>query len=205
MAAFILGQISWGFGGETPISRGGGRKPDDETKGLRLARRSGRQPVGREAKEGRREMSEALTHARIWRIAGPIVLSNATVPLIGAVDTAVVGRMGMAAPIGAVGLGAVILATLYWAFGFLRMGTSGLAAQAHGAGDAAERGAILLRALMIGGLAGAAIVVLQVPLIGGRWRSLRAGPRSRGWPAPTFPSASGGRRRPSRFTPSPAG
>ena len=148
-----------------PSAEEEGASPDDETKGLRLARRSGRERIGREAGKGRREMSEALTHARIWRIAGPIVLSNATVPLIGAVDTAVVGRMGMAAPIGAVGLGAVILATLYWAFGFLRMGTSGLSAQAHGAGDAAERGAILLRALMIGGLAGAAIVVLQVPLI----------------------------------------
>ena len=59
-----------------------------------------------------------------WRIALPIVLSNATVPLLGAVDTGVVGQLGQAAPIGAVGLGAVILATLYWVFGFLRMGTT---------------------------------------------------------------------------------
>lgn len=72
-----------------------------------------------------------MTNRRIWRIAGPIILSNATVPLIGAVDTGVVGQMGLAAPIGAVGLGAVVLATVYWIFGFLRMGTSGLAAQAH--------------------------------------------------------------------------
>ena len=78
-----------------------------------------------------------LTHGQVLRIAGPIVLSNATVPLLGAVDTAVIGQLGEAAPLGAVGIGAVILATLYWAFGFLRMSTSGLAAQAHGAGDAA--------------------------------------------------------------------
>ena len=92
-----------------------------------------------------------ITHARMWRIAGPIVLSNATVPLLGAVDTGVVGQLGEAAPIGAVGLGAVILATLYWVFGFLRMGTSGLAAQAQGAGDGAERAAVLLRALIVAG------------------------------------------------------
>ena len=103
----------------------------------------------------------ALTHARIWRIAGPIVLSNATVPLLGAVDTGVVGQMGLAAPIGAVGLGAVVLATVYWIFGFLRMGTSGLAAQAHGAGDAAESSAILLRALVIAALAGLVLIALQ--------------------------------------------
>ena len=54
-----------------------------------------------------------LTHARVLRIALPIVLSNATIPLLGAVDTAVVGQMGLAAPIGAVGLGAVVLASVY--------------------------------------------------------------------------------------------
>ncbi|MCX7890579.1 MAG: MATE family efflux transporter [Rhodobacteraceae bacterium] len=102
-----------------------------------------------------------LTHRRILRIAGPIVLSNATVPLLGAVDVAVVGQMGEAAPIGAVGVGAVILASLYWMFGFLRMGTSGLAAQAHGAGDGAERSAVLIRALAVGAAAGLSFVILQ--------------------------------------------
>lgn len=103
-------------------------------------------------------------HARVLRIALPIVLSNATVPLLGAVDTGVVGQLGQAAPIGAVGIGAVILASFYWIFGFLRMGTSGLAAQAHGAGDEAERTAVLLRALIIGFLAGSGIALLQGPL-----------------------------------------
>lgn len=109
----------------------------------------------------------SITHGRVWRIAGPIVLSNATVPLLGAVDTGVVGQMGAAAPIGAVGLGAVILATLYWAFGFLRMGTSGLAAQAQGAGDRAERTAVLLRALIVGLGAGLALILLQLALFSG--------------------------------------
>jgi multidrug resistance protein, MATE family len=105
-----------------------------------------------------------LTHARVLRIAAPIVVSNATVPLLGAVDTAVIGQMGAAAPLGAVGIGAVILTTLYWAFGFLRMSTSGLAAQAEGARDDAERSAVLLRALLVGALAGVALVVLQALL-----------------------------------------
>ena len=74
-------------------------------------------------------MSADLTHARILRIALPITLANVTVPLLGIVDTAVGGQMGQAAPIGAVGLGAVIVSTVYWVFGFLRMGTTGLTAQ----------------------------------------------------------------------------
>lgn len=102
-----------------------------------------------------------ITHARVLRIALPIVISNATVPLLGAVDTAVVGQMGLAAPIGAVGLGAVVLATVYWIFGFLRMGTSGLAAQAQGAGDMPERTAILLRALVVAVVAGLGLIALQ--------------------------------------------
>ena len=107
-----------------------------------------------------------ITHGRVLRVAAPVVLSNATVPLLGAVDTAVVGQMGLAAPIGAVGLGAMILATFYWIFGFLRMSTSGLAAQAHGAGDGVERSAILLRALMVAGAAGLGLIVLQSLLFG---------------------------------------
>lgn len=103
----------------------------------------------------------AITHARVARIALPVVLSNATVPLLGAVDTAVIGQLGQAAPLGAVGMGAVVLATLYWAFGFLRMSTSGLAAQAKGAGDSAEGAAVLLRALVVALAAGAGLILLQ--------------------------------------------
>ena len=73
-----------------------------------------------------------LTHRRVLKIAVPIVLSNATVPILGAVDVGVVGQMGEAAPIGAVAMGAIILTTAYWIFGFLRMGTVGLVGQAAG-------------------------------------------------------------------------
>ncbi|MDX1742552.1 MAG: MATE family efflux transporter [Ruegeria sp.] len=103
-----------------------------------------------------------LTHRRVLKIAIPIVLSNATVPILGAVDTGVVGQMGQAAPIGAVGMGAVILASIYWIFGFLRMGTTGLAAQARGAGDTAETGALLMRGLLLGGTAGSVFILAQV-------------------------------------------
>jgi len=116
-----------------------------------------------------------ITPARVLKIALPIVLSNATVPILGAVDTGVVGQLGQAAPIGAVGLGAVILASVYWIFGFLRMGTSGLAAQARGARDGAETGAILIRALMIAAAAGLAIVGLQGLLV---WVAFRLAPAS---------------------------
>ena len=102
-----------------------------------------------------------ITHARVLKIALPIVLSNATVPILGAIDTGVVGQLGQAAPIGAVGIGAVILSTLYWVFGFLRMGTTGLAAQARGAGDTAETGALLMRGLLLAGAAGLFFIAAQ--------------------------------------------
>ncbi|MGV8950430.1 MAG: MATE family efflux transporter [Cypionkella sp.] len=107
-----------------------------------------------------------ITHARVFRIAAPIVISNATIPLLGAVDTAVIGQMGQAVPLAAVGLGAMILASFYWIFGFLRMSTSGLAAQAAGAGDLVERDTVLLRALAIGAVAGLVLVALQGLIMG---------------------------------------
>lgn len=116
-----------------------------------------------------------ITHRRVLRIAVPIVLSNATVPILGAVDVGVVGQMGEAAPIGAVGLGAIILSTLYWVFGFLRMGTVGLVGQAEGAGDAAEVSAWLTRALVVGLAGGAMLIVLQPLLF---WAALQLAPAS---------------------------
>ncbi len=104
---------------------------------------------------------QAITHKRVLKLAVPLVLSNATVPILGAVDLGVVGQLGEAAPIGAVGLGAIILTTVFWIFGFLRMGTVGLVGQAAGAGDTAEVSLILTRALLIAAGAGVALIVLQ--------------------------------------------
>ncbi|WP_299958100.1 MATE family efflux transporter [uncultured Roseobacter sp.] len=116
-----------------------------------------------------------VTHRRVLKIALPIVLSNATVPILGAVDVGVVGQMGEAAPIGAVALGAIILSTVYWIFGFLRMGTVGLVGQAEGAGDSAEVSAWLTRALLVALAGGLALIVLQ-PLI--FWGALSLAPAS---------------------------
>lgn len=113
------------------------------------------------------EASGPITHSRVLKIALPIVLSNATVPILGAVDTGVVGQLGEAAPIGAVGIGAVILSTIYWIFGFLRMGTTGLAAQARGAGDEAETGALLMRGLLLAGGAGLFFILAQAMVFWG--------------------------------------
>lgn len=101
-----------------------------------------------------------ITHRRVLAIALPIAVSNAAVPLLGAVDTAVVGRLG-AIEVGAVGLGAVVLAFLYGIFNFLRMSTTGLVAQSAGRGDAAEGGAHLLRALVLGLGIGIVLVASQ--------------------------------------------
>ncbi|MFT3972557.1 MAG: MATE family efflux transporter [Amaricoccus sp.] len=103
------------------------------------------------------------------------MLSNVTVPILGAVDTAVIGQLGRAAPLGAVGIGAVILASIYWIFGFLRMGTTGLVAQARGAGDAGETRALLLRGLMIGLAAGLVFVAGQAAIF---WAAFRVAPAS---------------------------
>ncbi|MEI4485879.1 MATE family efflux transporter [Frigidibacter sp. MR17.14] len=111
--------------------------------------------------------SDVITHRRVLAIALPIVLSNATVPILGAVDTAVVGQIGTAAPIGGVGLGAVVIASLYAVLGFLRMGTSGLVAQELGRGDRGAAARDLARAVLIGLAAGALMVALKLPLTAG--------------------------------------
>ncbi|WP_171236489.1 MATE family efflux transporter [Ruegeria sp. HKCCA6837] len=122
------------------------------------------------------DASAPITHRRVLKIAVPIVLSNATVPILGAVDTGVVGQMGQAAPIGAVGVGAVILASIYWIFGFLRMGTTGLAAQARGAGDVVETRALLIRGLMLGAAAGVFFVLAQAAVFAGAFALSPASP-----------------------------
>ncbi|MEN8658077.1 MATE family efflux transporter [Marivita sp.] len=116
-----------------------------------------------------------INNRRVLKIALPIVLSNVTIPILGAVDTGVVGQMGEAAPIGAVGIGAVVLSAIYWIFGFLRMGTTGLAAQALGQGNRAEVAALLTRVLMIGFAGGALIIALQLPIL---WSAFRLSPAS---------------------------
>ncbi|MEX0607287.1 MAG: MATE family efflux transporter [Halofilum sp. (in: g-proteobacteria)] len=104
------------------------------------------------------------SYRRAWSLAWPIILSNSSIPLVGAVDTAVMGHMPEAAYVGAVALGANLFSIIYWSFGFLRMGTTGFVAQAAGAGDGAEVRAALQRALSIALVLALAIWALQAPI-----------------------------------------
>jgi MATE family multidrug resistance protein len=105
-----------------------------------------------------------IGHADVLAIALPITLSNATVPLIGFIDTAVVGQLAQPHLMGAVAIGAVIFNMLYWTFSFLRMGTTGLTAQALGARLPREIAGHLLRALFVAIACGLAVVGLQGPV-----------------------------------------
>lgn len=100
----------------------------------------------------------------ILALAAPIMLANATTPLIGFVDTAIIGRLGEAALIGGVAIAATIFNALYWGVGFLRMSTTGFAAQALGARDQVEVHATLARALIVALAIGLSILVLQRPI-----------------------------------------
>lgn len=90
-----------------------------------------------------------VSHRKVWILAGPIILSNISEPLVGAVDTAVVGHLPGPEYIGAVALGALIFSFLYWGFGFLRMGTTGFIARYFGVGDWQGLSDTLLRVLIL--------------------------------------------------------
>src|SRR6201989_391535 len=92
------------------------------------------------------------------------MVANLTTPLIGIISTTAIGRLGDAALLGGVAMASVAFDCMFWLFGFLRMGTVALTAQAQGADDALEIRAVLVRAVAIAGLVGVALLVLQVPL-----------------------------------------
>lgn len=103
-------------------------------------------------------------HGRVWHLAAPMILSNLSVPLLGAVDTAVMGQLPEPFYLGAVAVGALIFTFIYWAFGFLRMGTTGLTSQAWGGGHSDEVRAIFYRSLIIAAALGVAIIIIQKPI-----------------------------------------
>jgi MATE family multidrug resistance protein len=105
-----------------------------------------------------------VTHRSVLAVAVPIMLSNVSEPLIGVVNTAVIGQLKEPYYIGAIAVGALIFSFIFWGFGFLRLSTGGLSAQALGAGDRTELVAVLVRALMIGLVAGIGLILLS-PLI----------------------------------------
>ena len=107
----------------------------------------------------------AVTNRSVVAIAVPMTLAFLSTPLAGIVDTAVIGQLGEAALIGGIAVGSVVFSTLFMTFNFLRSGTTGLTAQALGAGDGVEERAVFLRALVVALAAGLALIVLQAPLM----------------------------------------
>ena len=101
---------------------------------------------------------------QILRIALPAIVTNLTIPLLGLVDTAIVGHMGDAAYIGAIAVGSMIFSLVYWVFGFLRMGTSGMTAQARGRRDMKEVMRLLMRSLLGSMVIALTVIVFQYPL-----------------------------------------
>src|SRR3569833_3003407 len=122
-------------------------------------------------------MKPPLTHRTILSIAIPVMLSNVSTPLLGVVDTAVVGRIPDPAYFGACAVGGLIFTFVLSAFGFLRMGTTGMTAQAWGANDLNEVVAGLGRALIIAGGIGVLLILLQWPIREIAFRFIDGGPR----------------------------
>ena len=102
----------------------------------------------------------------ILRIALPAIVANITIPLLGLLDTAIAGHLGDATVIGAIAVGSMLFNFVYWNFGFLRMGTSGMTAQAYGAGDKDAQARMLQQSSVLALVIALAIVVLQWPI---RW------------------------------------
>ncbi|HET6376062.1 MAG TPA: MATE family efflux transporter [Methylocella sp.] len=105
-----------------------------------------------------------VSHARVLHLALPMTLAHLSTPLLGIADAAIIGRLGEAHLLGAVAASAVIFDFIFWSFGFLRMGTAGLTAQAFGARDlAGERAAFLLALALAFGI-GSVMILLRAPL-----------------------------------------
>ena len=101
---------------------------------------------------------------RILHLAIPSIVSNITVPLLGLVDVTIVGHLGATAYIGAIAVGGLLFNILYWNFGFLRMGTSGLTSQAYGRKDKDAEMRVLVQAVSVGLFSALAMLILQYPI-----------------------------------------
>jgi MATE family multidrug resistance protein len=105
-----------------------------------------------------------LRDKQILLIALPSIVSNITVPLLGLVDVAITGHLGAAAYVGAIAVGGMLFNIIYWMFAFLRMGTSGMTAQALGARNLTEVAAVMQRTLLVAVVISAVMLCLQVPI-----------------------------------------
>lgn len=105
------------------------------------------------------------THRLVWALATPMILSNLTVPLVALVDSTVAGHLPQAQDLGAVTVGSAVYALPVWSFGFLRMGTTGFAAQAKGKEDASALRTVQAQALLLAAFLGVLVGALMVPLL----------------------------------------
>lgn len=101
---------------------------------------------------------------KILQLAIPSIVSNITVPLLGLIDVAIVGHLGSAAYIGAIAVGGMLFNMIYWIFGFLRMGTSGMTSQAYGKRDFSEMACVLYRAVGVGFFIAVCLFLFQYPI-----------------------------------------
>ena len=115
-------------------------------------------------KKAHPESKTTKSYRQLLAMAWPFIIANASVPLLGVVDTAVIGNTGSVIDLGAIALGALIFSFVYWSFGFLRMGTTGFVAQAKGADDQEEVRAVFGRAGLIALAVGTALLLLQLPI-----------------------------------------
>ena len=118
----------------------------------------------------------AVTHRAVVRLALPMTLAQMSTPLLGFADAAVIGRLGQPALLGAIAAAAVVFDFVFWALGFLRLGTAGLTAQAIGAGDVEEERATLLRALLLALALAVLVILLREPIAWIAFAALDASP-----------------------------
>lgn len=111
------------------------------------------------------DLQSDYSHGAIWRIAAPMIMSAISVPLLGLVDTAVMGHMDAPRYLAAVAAGATVFNVLFLGLNFLRMGTTGVAAQAFGAADERALSSSLLQPLALAGVCAALLLVLQQPIL----------------------------------------
>lgn len=104
-------------------------------------------------------------HLQLWRLSGPLIISNLSIAMLGIVDTAVVGHLSHPHFLGAVAVATVIFDFVYWGMGFLRMGTTGIIAQAHGMSDAGAIRKSLIHALVIAQCIALLLLATQAPIL----------------------------------------
>lgn len=162
--------LQWGFSGATGRMRlAFGEKQIAGLSTPRAAKNPGLRPQ-------RKISLMAYWYRRVFLLAIPLILSNLTQPLLSTVDTVLSGHLPGAAALGGVAMGGIVFNAIFWTFGFLRMGTTGLVAQSHGARDEAALRLHFLRALVSALLIGVLILALQWVLVPLAIRLLGASP-----------------------------